>query len=123
MSSARVDLPTSSAGLLPPPIRCRVRSRCDAGKGSDETGGAVETAECFVAFGGHLSQSFFFSFCLFIAYLYPCFCLRALTLTDLHNRWQGDLHMCVCVYTCSPLGFKEEFFALCLSLVRPPAVK
>ena len=60
MSSARVDLPTSSAGLLPPPIRCRVRSRCDAGKGSDETGGAVETAECFVAFGGHLSQSFFF---------------------------------------------------------------
>ena len=30
-----------------------------AAKGSDETGGAVETAECYVAFGGNPSQKLF----------------------------------------------------------------
>ena len=39
----------------------RSGSRRDAGKGSDETDGAVETAECCsVAFGGRPSQSFYF---------------------------------------------------------------
>ena len=57
MSRSRVDLSTSSAVLLHPTNSLpRSGSRRVVAKGSDETDGAVETAECFVAFGGHPSQ-------------------------------------------------------------------